>query len=192
MGPLGLAGVTGQTGFTGPASGGAIIPFASGVQVEITTIAGELRGIPAFIGFGSSGEGLTPLGVFIDLTGGAALLTNLAFSVPRDGTITSRAVYFSATVALALVGSTIVITGNLFESTTPNNIFTPIGLAGISVLPPLTGVIAAGVTSNAILTGLGIPVTAETRLLLVFSAATSGVSLINTVAGYASAGITIA
>jgi hypothetical protein len=38
---------------------------------------------------------------------------------------------------------------------------------------------------------LAIPVTAQTRLLLVFSATAAGLSLINTVTGYASAGVTI-
>jgi hypothetical protein len=38
---------------------------------------------------------------------------------------------------------------------------------------------------------LAIPVTAQTRLLMVFSATATGASLLNTVVGYASAGITI-
>ncbi|WP_304441266.1 hypothetical protein [Cellulosilyticum sp. I15G10I2] len=96
-GSTGLAGATGPTGFTGPTGdtgpigAGAIIPFASGLPVAITTIAEGLVGTPAFIGFGSSGESVTVLGASIDLTGGPGLLTNLAFSVPRDGTIISIA-----------------------------------------------------------------------------------------------------
>jgi hypothetical protein len=38
---------------------------------------------------------------------------------------------------------------------------------------------------------LAIPVTAQTRLLLVFSATATGLSLVNTIVGYASAGVTI-
>jgi BclB C-terminal domain-containing protein len=57
--------------------------------------------------------------------------------------------------------------------------------------PALTGVIALGTVSNGITTGLAIPVTAQTRLLLVFSATAAGFTLVNTVAGYVSGGVTI-
>jgi BclB C-terminal domain-containing protein len=92
---------------------------------------------------------------------------------------------------LALVGSTVTITAQLFSSTTPDNTFTPIPGTTVTLAPPLTGVVALGAVSNGILTGLAIPVTAETRLLLVFSATAAGLALINTVTGYASAGVTI-
>lgn len=55
---------------------------------------------------------------------------------------------------------------------------------------PLT-IISIGTLLNGALTGLNIPVTTQTRLMLVFSATASGLSLLNTVAGYASAGLSI-
>lgn len=61
----------------------------------------------------------------------------------------------------------------------------------ISLSPSLTGIISVGTLLNGVLTGLNIPVTAQTRLMLVFSATASGLTLINTVAGYASAGLSI-
>lgn len=61
----------------------------------------------------------------------------------------------------------------------------------INLTPSLTGVISVGTLLNGALTGLNIPVTAQTRLMLVFSATASGLTLINTVAGYASAGLSI-
>ena len=39
---------------------------------------------------------------------------------------------------------------------------------------------------------LNIPVTSQNRLLMVYSASATGLSLVNTITGYASAGITIA
>ncbi|WP_308737459.1 hypothetical protein [Paenibacillus sp. PCH8] len=48
-----------------------------------------------------------------------------------------------------------------------------------------------GTISNGITTGLAIPVTAQTRLLLVFSATAAGLVLVNTVVGYASGGVNI-
>ncbi|MCP1426667.1 BclB C-terminal domain-containing protein [Paenibacillus xylanexedens] len=191
-GATGIAGVTGSTGVTGATGSGAIIPFASGGPAILTTILGGLVGTTSLIGFGSSATGVSILGGTIDLTGTiVGPLINFAFSVPRDGVITSIAAYFSTTAALALVGSTVTITAQLFSSPTPNNAFTAVPGAVVTLAPPLTGIIALGSISNGITTGLAIPVTAQTRLLLVFSATAAGLSLVNTVVGYASGGVNI-
>lgn len=190
-GVTGATGATGVTGVTGVTGGGAIIPFASGNSVALTTIGLGLAGLPGLVGFGSSGTLLSALGATIDLTGAAGTLINFAFSVPRDGTINSIAAYFSTTADLALVGSTVTITAQLYSSTTPNNIFSPIPGTAVTLAPALTGNLLAGAISSGALTGLAIPVTAGTRLLMVFSATAAGISLINTVAGYASAGVSI-
>jgi BclB C-terminal domain-containing protein len=134
---------------------------------------------------------LSALGATIDLTGATEVSLNFAFSVPRAGTITSIAAYFSTTLALALVGTTITISAQLYSSTTPDNTFSPIGTP-VTLAPALTGILAVGTVSNGILTGLSLPVTTQTRLLMVFSSTAAGLSLVNTVEGYASAGITIA
>ena len=165
-------GITGATGATGPVGG--------------------LAGIPAFIGFGSSAPGLTVLGSSIDLTNPSGTLSNFAFSMPRAGTITSLSAYFSTTAALSLLGSTITIRAQLYVSNTPNNVFTPIPGAVVNLSPTLSGTISIGTISSGITTGLSIPVTAGSRLLMVYSAQASGLSLVNTVVGYASAGIEIA
>ncbi|MDT9717415.1 exosporium glycoprotein BclB-related protein [Paenibacillus sp. ClWae2A] len=191
-GATGIAGVTGSTGVTGATGSGAIIPFASGGPAILTTIAGGLVGTTSLIGFGSSATGVSILGGTIDLTGTiVGPLINFAFSVPRDGVITSVAAYFSTTADLALVGSTVTITAQLFSSPTPDNAFTAVPGAVVTLAPPLTGIIALGTISNGITTGLTIPVTAQTRLLLVFSATAAGLTLVNTVVGYASGGVNI-
>jgi BclB C-terminal domain-containing protein len=129
------------------------------------------------------------LGGTIDVTA----LSNLAFSVPRDGTITSIAGFFSTTVALTLIGSTVSITAQLFSSPTPNNIFTAVPGASVTLTPGLTGIVAIGTTSSGITDGLSIPVTAGTRLLLVFSASvTAGIDIASTITGNASGGVGIA
>ena len=115
----------------------------------------------------------------------------MAFSVPRAGTITSLAAYFSVTAGLNILGTTITITAQLYQSTTPNNSFTAVPGAVVTLSPALTGTVSIGAVSNGITTGLNIPVNPQTRLLLVFSATASGLSLVNTIAGYASAGLTI-
>jgi BclB C-terminal domain-containing protein len=161
------------------------------LPLALTTIAGGLAGTASLVGFGNSGPLLSALGATIDLTGAAGTLLNFAFTVPNDSIITSIAAYFSTTVALTLIGTDITINAQLYSSPTPNNIFSPIAGTSLSLTPALSGLVSIGTISRARLDGLSIPVTAETRLLLVFSATASGVTLINTVGGYGSAGVTI-
>jgi BclB C-terminal domain-containing protein len=133
---------------------------------------------------------LSALGATIDLTGASGTLLNFAFSVPRDGVITSIAAYFSTTLGITLLATTVTIEAQLYSSATPDNTFSPIGPL-IALAPSLTGTVGIGQISNAIATGLTIPVTAETRILMVFSISVVGVNLVTAVEGYASAGITI-
>lgn len=189
---LGTTGATGGTGATGAAGSGAVIPFASGTPVVLTTVLGGLLNTSSLVGFGTNAVGLNITGGIIDLTGGPGLLVNEAFSSPRAGVITDISAYFSTTAALTLVGSTVTIIAQLFSSPTPDNSFTAIPGALVTLAPPFTGILALGTISSGITTGLSIPVTAETRLLLVFSATvTAGIDVATTIAGYASAGLNI-
>ncbi len=173
------------------AGSGTIIPFASGRDYVATTQAGGLPGTGVLIGFGNGIDGVNVGSGIVDLTGSPSTTLNFAFSMPRDGTITSISAYFSTTVSQALVGTTITLTGQLYESTTPSNTFTPIPGAMVTLAPAMTGVLAIGTVSNGIATGLSIPVTAQTRLLFVGSASAAGLSLIDSMPGYWSAGVTI-
>lgn len=191
-GATGSTGSTGSTGATGAPGSGAIIPFASGTPAALTTVLGGPLNTSSLIGFGTNAAGVTITGGTIDLSGGPGLLVNEAFSAPRDGVITSITAYFSTTAAVTLVGSTITITAQLFSAPTPDNSFTAVPGALVTLAPSLTGIIALGTISNGITTGLSIPVTAQTRLLMVFSATvTAGLDVASTIAGYASAGLNI-
>ncbi|MBW4081128.1 exosporium glycoprotein BclB-related protein [Paenibacillus sp. S150] len=191
-GDAGAAGATGATGDTGATGAGAIIPYASGLPAVLTTVLGGLLNTSSLIGFGNSATGVSVAGGIIDLTGAAGTLLNFAFSAPRDGTITSLAAYFSTTAALSLVGSTVTITAQLFQSTTPDNTFTAVPGAAVTLAPPLTGILSLGTISSGLTTGLSIPVAAGDRLLMVFSASiTAGLDVAATLAGYASGGLTI-
>ena len=149
-----------------------------------------MAGFPALIGFGNSITSATVLGATIDLTGEVGGLLNFAFSVPRDGTITSIAAFFSLVVGLNIIGTTSTVQAQLYSSTTPNNIFSPIAESLVTV-GSYSGIVSAGEVRNNILSGLSIPVVEQERLLMVFSITTTGLNLLNTVVGYASAGITI-
>ncbi len=144
-------------------------------------------GTTTAVGFGNSVTGLSVLGGAIDTTG----FTNMAFSVPRDGTVTAIAADFNLTAAAALVGTTVTITAQLFSAAT-SNVFTPVAGALVTLAPPLTGVVAVGTFSSGLTTGIAIPVTAGTRLMLVFSAqVTAGIDIATLISGFASAGLTI-
>lgn len=173
------------------ANTGSIIPFASGLPVTVTTILGGLAGTTALVGFGSSVSGVSLLGGNLDLTGAGGTLLNFSFVAPRAGTITSMSAHFSTTAALSLVGTTVNITAQLYSAPSGSNSFAPIPGASVTLTPALTGVISLGAVSTGLSTGLSIPVTAGSRYLMVYSATAAGITLINTVAGYASAGVNI-
>ena len=193
-GPTGATGLQGPQGLQGVAGSSAIIPYASGLPVTLTIIAGGLVGTTALVGFGNSANGVSILGGTIDLSGASIVAgtpINMAFSAPRDGTITAISAYFSVTTALSITGTTVTITAQLYRSTTPNNTFTAVPGAVVTLAPALTGLLAIGASSNGLITGLNIPVTSQTRLLLVFSATATGLSLAQTIIGYASGGVAI-
>ena len=196
-GPVGPAGATGPLGPTGPtgANGtngaGAIIPYASAYPITMISNPndGSVYSV-AIIGFGNSSVAriYPTISGTIDTTSGPY---NFAFSMPRDGTITSLSAFFSTSTGLTLVGTTIKVTAQVYTSTTPDNIFTPVPGAIVTLAPALTGVLAPGTISNGIVNGLNIPVTEQTRVLVVFSITSAGVTVENVVSGFASAGLTI-
>lgn len=193
-GPTGATGATGSTGATGaPGTGGvgAVIPFASGKPLSMTTGEGGSADTGSLVGFGSGTSGVQLVEGFIDLTGGNGVDLNYAFSLPRNGTITSMSSFYSNTVPLVLVGSTVVISSQLYCSATPDNTFWPVPGATVTLWPPQTGITSLGSVANGIVTGLSIPLTAQTRCVMVGQATAAGLSLSNTVSGYLSGGLVI-
>nr|WP_248513666.1 exosporium glycoprotein BclB-related protein [Sporosarcina sp. NCCP-2222] len=160
--------------------------------MSLTSLASGVAGTGGLIGFGNSGPTLSALGTSVDLTGTVAgPLLNFAFSVPRAGTITSISAYFSVTSGVSLALGSIRVRAQLYQSPTPNNIFTPIPNAFVELSPTLAGTISIGNIVSGLTTNLNIGVAAQTRLLLVFSISTIGNSVATTLAGYASAGVGI-
>ena len=101
--------------------------------------------------------------------------------------MTSLTAFFSATAVLSLLDD-ITLTMQVFASQNPlRNLFSPIPEVTVSTVLP--GLIRIGNTATVYATGLNIPVAAQTRLLVVFSATSS---LLVTLAGYVSGGIGIA
>jgi BclB C-terminal domain-containing protein len=104
-----------------------------------------------------------------------------AQSMPQDGTITSVSFYADTATALSLIGTTITIQAQLYESTVPDGTFTPVPGTLVTAAPSMTGLVPAGSVTSGLITGLSIPVAAQTRLMLVVSATASGLSLVNAV-----------
>lgn len=153
----------------------------------MTTVLGGLAGTMSLVAFGTNDVAVL-VGGLIDTTGSSAV----AFSMPRDGTITSIAAYYSVAVAAALIGSTVTITAQLYSSPTPDDSFAPIAGTTVTLSPALTGAVAVGTTTSGELTGLSIPVTAGTRILFVMSAqVTDGIDIATILTGLAGGGIGI-
>jgi len=200
-GPTGPTGATGADGATGPAGpsgssdGGSssIIPFASGAPITMTIDSEDICSSPCFIGFGNSAaSSFSVPPTIIDLTGNIEDYINMSFTVPRDATISEIAAYFSNTGSLVIVGTTVTINACVYQSSTPNNIFTAIPGAVVTLSPSYTGVLSSGSISNGITSGLSIPITAQTRLLFVVYFTTAGISADVVLNGYISGGITLA
>lgn len=168
----------------------SIIPFASGGPITLETSLPTLQKPSAAIGFGNNAA------VVISPTAGDITLTptsfNMAFSMPRFGIIRSIAAYFSVTSDVTIpTGATVNVTAQLYQSTAPNDTFTPIPGTLVNLVPSFNGTLVPGNRAHAILRNLNIPVRPETRLLLVFSAVASPNTAQVVVVGQASAGLSI-
>lgn len=188
MGPVGPEGPQGPQGDPGPAGSpgrGAIIPYASGEPVTVTTTVGGMPGTVATMGFGNSESGITYSSSAISPA------NNFAFVVPSDGIIASLSASFSNTMAVSLVGSTATLSAEIYKAPAGSDTFSPASGASVTLSPALTGIVAIGDFSHGTISGLNIPVLAGERLLLVIKAEVSGLSLITSLQGTASAGLEI-
>ncbi|MGE7186615.1 exosporium glycoprotein BclB-related protein [Peribacillus sp. NPDC006672] len=153
----------------------------------MTNVLLGLANTGGLIGFGSSTDAVTIGGGTITLSPGVGGVLDFAFVAPRAGTVSSISAFFSATAAVAL-GSAVTIRAEVWTAAAASNTFTPSG-AFVLLTPALGPGITIGETANnTASTGLG--VAAGDKLLLVFSIETA-VSVLTTVEGFASAGITI-
>lgn len=166
---------------------GTIIPIASGDAAIISTKFGGVADKQAFVGYGTS-QTATIVKGRIDLTG----TPSAAFSMPRDGMITSLSGFFSLAEGKTLVGSEITVTAQIYQSNMPNNSFAPIPGASVTLSPALTGSLPMGAVTSGAVCGLSVPVSKGTRLLYVLSAhVTGGVAVAENLSGTISGGIGI-
>lgn len=195
QGPAGPAGPTGPLGPQGPQGpqgdpgAAAIIPFASGTPVLIDTTLSYPNNTHALIGFGSHATAQPSLGI-LDLSGADGLQLNTAFTMPRDGTITSMTGLVSLIPPFEplVVGQQLIFTAQLYASSGPDNEFRQVS-DSVFDLTPLTDPLAHGQIATGERT-MNIPVTAGTRLLMVYTARLSPGNEY-TIRAYVSGGLSI-
>ncbi len=148
-------------------------------------------GIPVFVAFSGLGNGLEDLTDTIDLSNAVGEVVNFAFSMPRNGFITSVTGFFSSAETTAIPSTTITVHARIYASAIPNNVFTAIAGTEIALAPALGPNITVGDVASGAINGLMIPITAQTRIMMVFFATAEGETLANTTIGYVSGGIGI-
>lgn len=188
-GRRGKRGRRGPTGPTGASGGSAIIPFASGEPGELVHVLGGLLDTGMLVGFGSSLEGVDVGSGTIDLTGAVGFPTNMAFSMPRDGTLTQLSAFFSNVLEVLLTDD-VSVDVQVYRSTTPDNVFTAIPGAVVQMLLPAGTIVVGGVFSGTV--PLAVDVSNQDRLLLVARLTVPGTDVAVSVTGYVSAGLAIA
>lgn len=193
QGAQGFNGANGRNGSVGPqgptgVNAPFVIPFASGeTPIAMLNATLPVLSTASLVGFGN-----TITGVAIAGTISTSLIGNMAFSMSHDGIITSIAAYFSTATLLGVPSVGIsAVRAEIWVATPPlNDLFTPSGVFVEFILPTTPGPLPAGSTFSDIASA-SFPVSAQQRLLLVYSISPITTSSILTITGYAGAGITI-
>jgi BclB C-terminal domain-containing protein len=147
----------------------------------LTTVAGGLVGTANLLpisGQLQDANGSTLVG---GLPSDQAARWNVTQVVPRAMTLTRLTGWFVVRNAMALIGSTISVDAQLYLAPSSSDTPTAVPGAACTAAPALTGIIAVGTTMSCNVTGLSIPVTAESTGYIVVSATAAGLSLINAV-----------
>ncbi|WHY71180.1 exosporium glycoprotein BclB-related protein [Fictibacillus enclensis] len=160
----------------------------------MTSIADGSVNTAGLIGFGSSIDGVSILGATITLGVGGVL--DFAFVVPRDGIVTSISAFFSATAGV-IISEDVTVRAQLWTSTTagvpdPNSsTFTPIAGAFVDLVPDYNPLVVLGDNAFGTASPISIPVSTGDKLIMVFSLVGSDNILLDSLTGFASAGIVI-
>lgn len=180
-----------NTQWSTPVSGGStLIPFASGQAVNLAPLPLDSA---AVIGFGSSVSGIQLLQsspTQIDMSG----QPNYAFSIPTNGNIAALSADFSTTaVTVPFLGlGSIKLIAQVFQSLAFSNLFNVVPGASCELSPAITSVVPFGAVFSCVTSGLNIPITGQTRLLMVIYAKSDSINnLPSQINGHASAGLKI-
>lgn len=179
-------------------SNGAIIPLASGTTFRVSSNQFGETFFSATIGFGANGTGFISEDKFF--INPSALSPNVAFPVPRNGTITSVSAFYSYSGPSSEnipidFDVTVTVHAQIFAAPPGTDTFQALPDALVTFDTGITRNTPVGTTMHGIITELSIPIEEETRLLTVFfatSTRTNPLALLETdIKGFGSAGINI-
>lgn len=168
-----------------PSSPGAMLFSANAgdVVLDTDTTTGSI------IGLGLSSNAVSTAGNQITLAAGDS---NLAFTIPRNGSITSMAAHFVLTTGLTVPAGTVVtIQARIYRAVGVSNIFNATN-AFVNLTPISTTVAAGHIVTGSANILPSVPVGIGDRLLVVFTATATGPALGSDITGDATAGTTIA
>jgi BclB C-terminal domain-containing protein len=169
-----------------------MLSSSSGEVATTTTVLGGFLNTVAVLPISGAGSAsnVSVVGGTIDATN--SNVAGLAQPITGNHTLTSLDGYFTNTSAMSLVGSTLELRVELWTSSTPDNVFTPVPGASCTLNPSLTGILAIGTVTNCTTTGLSIPIANQTQAILVVrSNVVAGLDTASTLNGYWSAGLTL-
>lgn len=173
-----------------------IIPFASGTTLRVAKEVNAYPGpLVSVIGFGNSQEVRAFGGGQIDMnrSPGNTPGINYAFAMPVDGTISDITANLNIVSGVSVpTPYTLTIIARVYKASVNSNEFLLIPGAIVFLSPALSGDISEHTILSGIATGLNIPVIAQTKIMLVYTAILNGSpDIFYSVTGYASAGINI-
>lgn len=151
----------------------------------LTTVKGGLPGMPAFIGFGSWGQGLAPFTSPINAESLLGNITGNYFVVPFTIEINSLIAFYNPLLQ-SPDSPDITISAQLYEADETSNIFFPIEETLVTLSPSITkttpyGSLLKGEARNNRV------VEKNKKLLLVFTASSNGPDKVDMITGCASA-----
>lgn len=188
-GSAGPAGPRGETGPQGPSGGSAIIAFSSGDFITMSTNEDGTTLFPYIIGFGAAYKSpIVPYSTVMDL---ATFQNNFAFTMPRDGVINEIAAHFTVFGPETYINTNVTLHVQLYQADLLSTVFYAIPETRVDMAPSFTGETLQGSVCEELLTNLSIPIAARTRLLLVAYMTASGALPVQSVLGFADAGVSI-
>lgn len=179
------SGVLGPCASGAGGSGGAgTMSFSSTAEAATTTVLGGAQNRVAVLPL-SGHVGTAPT---LELQAGSPLLRasgteagTLAQPFPRSGTLTAFSATAQLTQAIALIGSTLTVTAQLYTGPSNSASMTAVAGAVCTFAPTLTGIQTADSLFACTTTGLSVPVQAGTvGLIVVRSTVTAGLDTATT------------